>query len=70
MSLDAKIQEAIEESVKEHGQSEALAKQIVAWMEAITSGKQDLLDPSATARRVKLLYEATIPSNGQDGRLI
>jgi hypothetical protein len=69
MSLDAKIQEAIEESVKKHGQSEALAKQIVAWMMAITSGKQDPLDPSATARRVKLLYEATTPDDS-DGRLV
>ncbi len=59
MSLDAKISQAIKDVVSEAGQSPALARRLIAWMEAVTSGNEDLADPVATARHLEVLYAET-----------
>ena len=67
MSLDPKITEAIEEAVKDAEQSPALARRLIAWMEAATSGNEDLNDPAATARHLIVLYDAVALSDTQEG---
>jgi hypothetical protein len=68
MVLDSKISEAIEAAVQDEGQSPALARRLIAWMEAATSGNEDLSDPAATARHLEVLYEAATPSDPEEER--
>ena len=60
MSMDIKITEAIEAAVEEAGQPPAVAKRMVAWLEAINSGKENIDDPARSERRLEVLYEGTI----------
>jgi hypothetical protein len=67
MSLDPKISQAIKEAVEEAGQSAALARRLIAWMEAVTSGNEDLADQAAAARHLEVLYaETSADSDGGD----
>lgn len=65
--MDPKIKEAIETAVTEHGQPDSVAKTLVAWMTAITSGKEDPHDLSAAARRADILYQETEATISIDG---
>ena len=56
MSVDPKVTEAITAAVEERGQSPALARRLLAWLQAVTSGNEDLADVSATERRLELIY--------------
>lgn len=67
MTLDAKIIEAISATVDEAGQSPALARRLVAWMEGVTSGNEDLNDADATARHLELLYTEAVVSSAEEG---
>lgn len=61
MSLDTKITQAIKDAVEDAGQSPALARRLIAWMEAITSGNEDPADQAAASRHIEILYaEATV----------
>ena len=67
--MDPKIVASIEEAVREEGQSEALARRLVAWFGAIASGNEDINDKQASNRHLELLYnEAELPesNNGSD----
>ena len=69
MIVDPKIVTSIEETVREEGQSEALARRLVAWFEAIASGNEDINDKQASNRHLELLYnEVELPegTNGSD----
>ena len=67
MSLDPKISQAIKEAVDEVGQSAALARRLIAWMDAVTSGNEDLADQAAAARHLEVLYaETSVNSGGGD----
>ena len=62
MIVDPKIKASIEEAVREESQSEALARRLVAWFEAIASGNEDINDKQASNRHLELLYnEAELP---------
>ena len=65
MSLDVKISEAIRAAVREARQSDALARRLTAWMEAVTSGNEDVHDQAAAARHLEILYEETITEGAQ-----
>lgn len=65
--MDAKIKEAIEIAVTENGQPDSVTKTLVAWMTAITSGKEDPHDSSAAARRADILYQETTANISIDG---
>ncbi|WP_406260201.1 CxC ATPase DNA modification system associated small protein [Streptomyces chartreusis] len=67
MSLDPKIVKAIEEAVAEADQEPALARRLVAWMQAITSGSEDPNDVSRAERHLELLYEGTTANRGRGG---
>ncbi|MEU4166189.1 CxC ATPase DNA modification system associated small protein [Streptomyces sp. NPDC026665] len=59
MSLDPKISHAIRDAVANAGQEPALAKWLITWMEAVTSGSADPNDPSDADRRLDLLFTGT-----------
>jgi hypothetical protein len=67
MSLDPKITKAIKESVAEAGQDPALARRIIAWMQAITSGNDDPNDLSSAERHLEILYDGTNANPGSGG---
>lgn len=65
MSVDPKIVEAVDSAVSEAGQPATLARRINAWLEAITSGNEDVHDSSAAGRHLDALYEQTVTSSDQ-----
>lgn len=58
MSLDHKIREAVEAATAEAGQPPALARRLVAWLEAVGDESEDINDIAATDRRLEIIYEA------------
>lgn len=68
MSVDKKITEAIEKAVEQHGQPYSLATKIIAWLEALSAGNEDLNDKQSADRRLELLYDAT-PAAKEEGML-
>ena len=63
MAIDIRITQAINEAVREAGQPETLARRLVAWFEAVTTGNEDINDQATTARRLEILFEGTIVEN-------
>lgn len=59
MSLDKKVSEAIHSAVQDADQSDAVARRLIAWMEAVTSGNEDIHDRAAAARHLEQLYAET-----------
>jgi CxC ATPase-based modification system component len=66
MNLDQKIVQAIKEAVEEAGQSPALARRLIAWMEAVTSGNEDPADQTAAARHLEILYAETAAAGASE----
>ena len=60
MPLDARITQAINEAVEEAGQPKALARRLIAWFEAVTSGMEDINDQSVAARHLEVLFEGAV----------
>lgn len=58
MSLDPKIVEAVKTASAAAGQPPALARRIVAWLQAVADESEDINDIAATDRRLELIYEA------------
>ncbi|WP_018099623.1 CxC ATPase DNA modification system associated small protein [Sinorhizobium meliloti] len=67
MAIDARIIRAINEAVEEAGQPETLARRLIAWFEAVTSGNEDINDQSTTARHLEVLFEGTVVQNIDGG---
>ena len=63
MAIDPKIEEAIEAAVQELKQSPSLARKLIAWMNSVTSGNEDLNDIQSMYRHLDLLYDETIISH-------
>jgi hypothetical protein len=59
MSIDIKNIEAIKEAANEAGQPASLARRLIAWMEAVTSGNENLSDPASVERHLEVLYAET-----------
>lgn len=57
MSLDSKVAEAIRDSVENCGQPPALARKIIAWLEAVASESEDINDVAAADRHLEVIYE-------------
>lgn len=57
MALDPRIQEAIEVVVANSGQSSTVATKLIRWMEALTSGNEDIQDTQAAERHLEILFE-------------
>jgi hypothetical protein len=60
MNLDSRVVAAIKESVKELGQTEALAEKIIAWLDSLASGNDRLPSRDTTERHLELLYQSVI----------
>lgn len=58
MSLDKRVESAIEEAVKEMGEMPALAEKIKAWLEGLVSGNDRLSERDSTERHIELLYRS------------
>ena len=67
MSLDIKITEAIEAAVAEEGQPDIVAKRLIAWLEEINSGNEDLSDREQTEGHLDVLYDGTVVDSGSAG---
>lgn len=59
MATDARISQAINAAVEEAGQSKELARRLLAWFEAVTSGIEDINDQAAAERHLEVLFEGT-----------
>jgi len=59
MSVDPKIIEAIESAVELHGQDKSLTSKIVAWLENLAAGNEELSDKASVDRYLDVLYGAT-----------
>ena len=58
--INIEIKEAIEESVRNEGQSQELAKKIIVWIENLCDGNELISDRSAYTKRCKLCFESVI----------
>ena len=67
VTIDARITQAINEAVKEAGQPDTLARRLIAWFEAVTSGNEDINDQATAARHLEVLFEATVVENADVG---
>lgn len=59
MPVDPLIEKAIRDSVKNAHQSDSLAEKLIAWINAINSGNEDVNDRAAAFRHLELIYEVT-----------
>lgn len=67
MTLDPRITQAINEAVKEAGQPDTLARRLIAWFEAVTSGNEDINDDATAARHLEVLFDGTVVEDAADG---
>ena len=63
MKVDERISQAIKEAVDEAGQPSALARRLIAWVNAVMSQNEDINDWETTARHLDVLFEGTKVSN-------
>lgn len=56
MAVDKTIRAAVESAVLESGQSSQLAKKILAWLELVVSGSEDIHDREAAQRHLEVLF--------------
>jgi hypothetical protein len=66
MSLDKRVVTAIDEAVKEMGETPALAERIKAWLDGLVSGNDRLSERDSTERHVELLYRS-VSVGGDEG---
>lgn len=60
MAIDPKMKEAIEDVVDTIAQPETVAKRLIAWIEQIVSGNEDINDKQFANRHLELLYDAIV----------
>lgn len=60
MPIDARIRDAIRESVHTARQPTVLARRLEAWFDAVSSGNEDINDPEAAERHLEVLFDCTI----------
>lgn len=54
------LRRAVEQSVQAAGQPPAVAQRLIAWIEAVVSGNEDLSDKETSRTRMERLMEAVI----------
>ena len=60
------MRDAIRQAVSEAGQPETLARRFTAWIEAVTSGNEDIHDQEAAFRRLEDIYAQTVVMEDTD----
>lgn len=63
MNLDRRVIAAIDEAVRESGETPALAQKITAWLDSLAGGNSRLSDRDTTERHVELLYQSVVGAN-------
>ncbi|MCZ4245464.1 CxC ATPase DNA modification system associated small protein [Pedobacter punctiformis] len=61
--IHKKIKSAIEAAVAQEGQPPELAAKLVAWMEQLMEGNEDIADQETYRRRTGVCFETTIVNN-------
>jgi len=56
--LEKEIKQAIVDAVKEEQQPSELADKIIAWMENLVDGNEDIVSPNSYTRRCDICFEA------------
>ena len=64
MALDQTIKDAVNSAVREAGQSQQLATKLLAWIDAVISGNEDVHDRDSSLRHLELLFKAVELSAG------
>ena len=47
-------------AVAEAAQPPTVAKRLIAWLEAVNSGNEDINDPAQAERHLEVLFEGTV----------
>jgi hypothetical protein len=65
--INKKVKNAIEAAVAQEGQPPELAAKLVAWMEHLMDGDEDIADKDKYLRRANVCFEATVttPANNE-----
>lgn len=58
MDVPDEVAEAVQKAVREEGQPEKLGNRILAWYEAISSGRDSMADAESVNRRVSVILDA------------
>ena len=66
MNLDRRVVTAIEEAVREQGETPALAQKITAWLDSLAGGNARVAERDSTDRHVELLYESVVTETEED----
>ena len=69
--MDHNIKTAIEDSVRDAGQDQALADKLIAWFKEIASGNEEIANDRDAMRHGRVVYDATnheIPLPESDDR--
>ncbi|MDP2398361.1 MAG: hypothetical protein Q8M53_08415 [Burkholderiales bacterium] len=65
--LDKTIQEAINSAVRDAGQKKQLSNKLLAWVESVVSGNEDIHDPDSSIRHLELLFDAVELKDAEEG---
>ena len=69
MNLDRRVVTAIEEAVRDLGETPALAQKITAWLDSLAGGNARLSERDSTDRHVELLYRSVVAeADGEQSR--
>jgi hypothetical protein len=62
MSIDNQLEEAVRAAVEDQKQSAQLASYLLAWLNAVISGNEDLANEARANHHLDLLYGETTAS--------
>lgn len=65
MPIDLIMKEAIVEAVESGDQSKELSQKIVAWLNALISGNEDISNDEDALRHLELLYNEVKVTEGE-----
>lgn len=56
--VDKRVQESLHEAVAEAGQKQEVAVRVIAWLEAVSDGRESFADKEKVANRLASLFAA------------
>lgn len=57
MPMDVAVADAVLDTVSEHGQPDAVAKQLIAWLDSLADGKVSIDDAEDVSRRIETILD-------------
>ena len=67
MSIDSKVHESVKKAVEDARQPESLATKIIAWLDSVVSGNEDINDSESALRHLELIYGETKVIASEEG---